>query len=181
MWGPTHTQPTNQESPDSHEDRLGRVRHVVQEERRANIQQGQVLVAEEFIRSVISRVGPMRRSQDQIPRSFRRQQWSALNVPLMWAAAEGDRDCGVLRWLRSRADTLPPLSVGGEDVSAHDAAVVGWALNPDKTCRNGFTTRVSHVPDGEPISAGEHRNGSGTQRSTEMCAEWAARRCTSTL
>ena len=74
--------------PDSHEDRLGRVRHVVQEERRANIQQRQVLVAEEFIRSVISRVGPVRRSQDQIPRSLRRQQWSALNVPLMWAAAE---------------------------------------------------------------------------------------------
>ena len=69
----------------------------------------------------------------------------------MWAAAEGDRDCGVLRWLRSRVDTLPPLSVGGEDVSAHDAAVVGWevlttrcavwGLNPDKTSRNGFTTK----------------------------------------
>ena len=163
----------------------------MQEERRANIQQRQVLVAEEFIRSVISRVGPVRRSQDQIPRSLRRQQWSVLNVTLMWAAAEGDRDCGVLRWLRSRADTLPPLSVGGEDVSAHDAAVVGWevlhntmrswALNPDKTCRNGFTTRVSHVPDGEPISAGEHKNGSGTLRSSEMCMEWVVRRCTSTL
>ena len=158
---------------------------MVQEERRANIQQRQVLVAEEFIRSVISRVGLVRRSQDEIPRSLRRQQWSALNVPLMWAAAEGDRDCGVLRWLRSRADTLPPLSVGGEDVSAHDAAVAGWEVLHDtmrsKTCRNGFTTRVSHAPDGEPISAGEHKNGSGTQRSPEMCAEWVARRCTSTL
>ena len=86
--------------PDSHEDRLARVRLVVQEERMANIQQRQVLVAEEFIRSVVSRVGPVRRSQDEIPRSLRRQQWSALK---MWAAAEGDRDCGVFRWLRSRA------------------------------------------------------------------------------
>ena len=47
-----------------------------------------------------------------------------------------------------------------------------WALHPDKTCRNGFTFRVSHAPDEEPISAVEHRNGSGTQRSPEMCAEW---------
>ena len=66
----SNPQPASQSGepvPDSHEDTLGRVRHVVQEERRANIQQRQVLVAEEFIRSVISRVGPVRRSQDQIP------------------------------------------------------------------------------------------------------------------
>ena len=89
--------------PDSHEDRLARVRHVVQEEASFGW-------------------------QDEIPSSLRRQQWSALNVPLMWAASEGDRDCGVFRWWRSRADTLPPLSVGGEDVSAHDAAVAGWEV-----------------------------------------------------
>ena len=91
--------------PDSHEDRLARVRHVAHEERRANIQQRQVLVAEEFICSVMSRVGPVKRSHDEIPRSLRRQQWSALNVPLMWAAAEGDRDCGVFRWLRRCTST----------------------------------------------------------------------------
>ena len=94
--------------PDSREDRLARV-SMSCKKRRANIQQRQLLVAEEFIRSVVSHVGPLRRSQGEIPRSLRRQQWSALNVPLMWAAAEGDRDCGVFGWLRSRADTLPTI------------------------------------------------------------------------
>ena len=66
-------------------------------------------------------MGPLT-SEDEISRVLRRQQWSALNVPLMWAAADGDRRCAVLKWLASRAEVLRPVNVGGEKFQ------VGWQL-----------------------------------------------------
>ena len=71
------------------------------------------------------------------------------------------------------------MSVGGEEVSAHNAAVAGWEVlhntmrSLDIESRQDLSEWISqpgfsHAPDGEPISAGEHRNGSGTRRSPEM-------------
>ena len=88
VWDVGSNHPANQSGesvPDSHEDKLARVRHVVQEERRAKIQQRHLLVAEEFIRSVVSRVGPVRRSQDEIPRSLRRSTVVCVERFINWA------------------------------------------------------------------------------------------------
>ena len=53
--------------------------------------QRQVEAAAQSIRRLASRVGPV--IGEGIPREIRRHQWSALNVPLLWAAAEDDRLC----------------------------------------------------------------------------------------
>ena len=80
---------------DSHDQIVAHVRHATQQERRLDAHQRQVRDAKDFIRSVVSRVGLLT-SEDEVPRVSRRQQWSALNVPLMWAAADDDRQCAVL-------------------------------------------------------------------------------------
>ena len=92
--------------PDSHERRFMRVRQAVRRER--GVGQRQVEVAAESIRRLASRVGPT--SGEGIPREIRRHQWSALNVPLLWAAAEDDRLCPLIQWLREKAQSLPGLS-----------------------------------------------------------------------
>ena len=58
---------------DSHEERFARVRQTIQHERR------QIAAVEQFIRTVVERVGPINPEMD-IPRRLRRQQWSVLNV-----------------------------------------------------------------------------------------------------
>ena len=94
--------------------------------------QRQVLDAEAFFTRVCERVGPLHRMEDGIPRSIRRQQWSALNVPLMWSAAEGNRGCAVLEWLIAKAQQTPSLHVAGEEVPGRQAALMGWeALQGD--------------------------------------------------
>ena len=102
-----------QEIPDSHDQRVARVRDAMIEERR----QRQVRDAEVFM---TKRVGPVLRTEDSIPRTTRRQQWSALNVPLMWSAAEGNRGCSVLEW------QVSSFNVAGEEVSGRGAALIGW-------------------------------------------------------
>ena len=37
----------------------------------------------------------------------------------MWAAASGDADCHLLQWLEARAERLPPMRVGDEQISGH--------------------------------------------------------------
>ena len=77
-WNPSA--PDDVAPMDSHDERLARVRDAINQERR----QRQVLDAEVFFTRVCERVGPLHRTEDGIPRSIRRQQWSALNAPLMW-------------------------------------------------------------------------------------------------
>ena len=55
-----------------------------------------------------------------------RGQWSALNVPHLWAAAEDDRHCPVLTWLCDRSQSLQNVSVAGVQVAGPDAVMVGW-------------------------------------------------------
>ena len=50
----------------------------------------EVHAGSQFVRTVASRVGFVDES-GTVPRQLRHQQWSAFNVPLMWAAASGTR------------------------------------------------------------------------------------------
>ena len=43
----------------------------------------------------------------EIPRKIRRQQWSVLNVPLLWTAAENDKRCPMILWLVDVTQTVP--------------------------------------------------------------------------
>ena len=61
-----------------------------------------------------------------VPRAIRHQHWSVVFVPLMWAAACGDRECPVLQWLGRAAACGPPIIVGGIEMPAEDAVFVGW-------------------------------------------------------
>ena len=75
---------------DSHDHRLSRVRQ--------RVKRSDVAAVVEVFRTLSGRVGPVRANQE-VPRQILRQTWSALNVPLMWAASSGDEECPVLLWL----------------------------------------------------------------------------------
>ena len=83
-----------------------------------------VHVAAESIRLLALRVGP--HDSEDIPREIRRHQWSALNVPWLWSAAEGDFDNPVVRWLVEESERVPTVIVAGVQMSGLDAAVTGW-------------------------------------------------------
>ena len=84
--------------PDSHDDRLRRVRQVVRHDApqgtpREVVQGGtspmlhrQARAAQILIQELSRRVGSLP-GGTSIPRIVREQRWSPLNVPLMWAAA----------------------------------------------------------------------------------------------
>ena len=128
-WGAEacpETVPVTQVDPgDSHDHRLARVRHAMQHERRLDARHRQIRDAENFIRDVSRRVGPIDVA-DGVPRVLRRQQWSPFYVPLMWAAAEGDRQCALLKWMISLARTLPLLD--GQVITSEEALTVGWEV-----------------------------------------------------
>ena len=130
-WGAEagpETAPVTQVDPgDSHDHRLARVRHAMQHERRLDARHRQIRDAENFIRDVSRRVGPIDVA-DGVPRVLRRQQWSPFYVPLMWAAAEGDRQCALLEWMISLARTLPLLDINGQVITSEEALTVGWEV-----------------------------------------------------
>ena len=76
------------------------------------------------VRLLVERVGRWDASEG-LPRAIRRQQWSIFNVPIMWAAATGDRSCGVLQWVAQSAENLS-ISVGGCDMTGSEAVFAGW-------------------------------------------------------
>ena len=82
---------------DSHEERLQRVREAMRHH--AHDESREVRRARDMVRSLADRVGRADPNAGVIPREIRRQQWSFLNIPLMWAASSGDRSCAVLQWL----------------------------------------------------------------------------------
>ena len=70
--------------------------------------------------------------------SLGQSEWSALNVPFMWFAAEGNRGCAVLEWLIAKAQ--PSLRVAGEEVPGREAVLMGWEALHDAV-RSGVTSR----------------------------------------
>ena len=74
----------------------------------------------QVFRQLVGRVVPVD-PQDDVPRAIRHQHWSAVFVPLMWAAACGDRECPVLQWLGHAAAGGPPIVVGGIEMPGEAA------------------------------------------------------------
>ena len=112
MWGRQNVQvmvSMGQDLTDTHEQRIRKVRHALQRERRG------VQLAANSIRLLAERVGPC--DMADIPWAIRSHQWSALNVPLMWAAAAGDRSHPVLQWLLEVAATIPEVTGAGIDLT----------------------------------------------------------------
>ena len=66
----------------------------------------------EVITSLAARVEPWQDDQEIHP-AMQRQQWSALNIPLLWAVAEGNRHCNVLLWLVQACHQVESITVAG--------------------------------------------------------------------
>ena len=92
------------------------------------------------------RVGPV--NTNEIPRAIRCHQWSALNVPLLWAASTGDRDHPVLQWLLEVLATIPTVTVVGIDMSGPTAAVTGWEALRDVLHSRGVRSREDLAEQG---------------------------------
>ena len=121
---------------DSHDQRLARVRRVMQRERRDRA----VQAASDFVASVVERVGPVDLA-GEVPRGVRRLRWSVFNVPLLWAAAAGDDDCAVLEWSSARAVSLPSMFVDGVQVPALEVLHIGWRVLCDTMRSWGVSSR----------------------------------------
>ena len=94
-------------------------------ERRVEAQTRAIDAAAEFLQRLVERVGSFR-IEDGVPREIRRQQWSVFNVPLMWAAAEGDNQCALLEWVSSVAERLPPVQTFRGELTGREVAQAGW-------------------------------------------------------
>ena len=91
--------------------RLERVRAALQEGRVT--QNREIRHAIEMVRALTARIGRPVDPSEGVPRGIRRQQWSAFNVPLVWAAANGDRSCPMLGWL---ANSVRDISIPARGV-----------------------------------------------------------------
>ena len=85
----------------------------------------EVMRAMEIVQSLAQRVGRVDLRAGFVPREIRRQQWSFLKIPLMWAASSGDSSCAVLQWLADSAQNVS-ISVGGDSMSGRDAVMAAW-------------------------------------------------------
>ena len=119
---------------DSHDQRFVLVSQQMQRERR------EVHAASQFIRTVAARVGFVDEG-GTVPRQLRHQQSSAFNLPLMWAAASGNADCHLMHWLEARAERLPPMRVGDEQVSGRATVCTSWEVLRNTLQSWGITSR----------------------------------------
>ena len=77
------------------------------------------------IRNLARRIGVLP-SQNDIPRQVLRQRWSALYVPWMWAAAEGNEQAPIASWIASTANAVTDVPVAGTPTGGHQAARAAW-------------------------------------------------------
>ena len=112
------------------DDELGRIpavrrrlRLVWDSEQNSN---SEVHAAATMVRSLADRVGPMPRGSI-LPGAIRRQRWSVMYVPLMWAAAGQAASCPLLEWLVLVTSAVSePVTLFGGEMPASVAARVGW-------------------------------------------------------
>ena len=118
---------------DSH-DQLRRVRQ--------RVNRTDVAAVVEVFRTLFRRVGPVTANQE-VPRMILRQTWSALNVPLMWAASSGDAECPVLLWLAHAGEQVEALSQGGRDLerTSSSARWVECFSESDEVVESAFAGR----------------------------------------
>ena len=74
----------------------------------------------DVITSIAARAGSLHDGQE-ILQSIERQQWSAFNIPLLWAVAEGDRNCPVLLWLARHCHEVERITVAGVETAGREA------------------------------------------------------------
>ena len=77
------------------------------------------------IRGLAQRIGFLP-SQNGIPHQVLRQRWSALYVPWMWAAAEGNEQAPILDWIASTANAVTDVPVAGTPTGGHQAVQAAW-------------------------------------------------------
>ena len=77
-----------------------------------------------MVMRLVDRVGHVDFSTGVISREIRQQQWSFLNIPLMWAAT-GDRSNVVLQWLAASAQNTS-VPVRGTSLPGNEAVMAGW-------------------------------------------------------
>ena len=148
---------SSQVVPDSHDRRFRHVRQAMQCERR------DVRSAAESIRLLAERVGPVH--TEDIPMEIRRHQWSALNVLLLWAAAEGSDEHPFVGWLVDVSERVTSVRVAGVTMRGRDAAVTGW-----EALRAVFKSRG--VGSREALAEWIHSQGFPMPR---WCAHFSAR------
>ena len=89
-------------------------------------QNAEVRAAVKTIRSLADRVGPTPRGSI-LPGVIRRQRWSVMYVPLMWAAAGQAASCPLLESLVLVTSAVPePVTLFGGEMPVSVAARVGW-------------------------------------------------------
>ena len=120
------------DTPDTHDDRLRRVRQALRQDAPQGIPcevvQGgtpqmlhrQARAAQILIQELSRRVGSVP-GGTSIPRIVWEQRWSPLNVPLMWAAAQ-EPSTPVLDWLIATIANFPAINFNGGLVEAGEAA-----------------------------------------------------------
>ncbi len=83
-------------------------------------------VAKMFV-SLARRAASSSPSAEAIPEPVRQQRWSALNVPLMWAAASDDREThAILEWIGQATANAPTITLpNGESAIIAEAVKTG--------------------------------------------------------
>ena len=100
-----------------------------------------VLEAARTIHNLAQRIG-RRDAHGEIPPAVQRQRWSALNVPLMWAAAGGNAGGPVLAWLASAADSVAAqVPYEGTEYAGRHLAEIGWAAMRDSMHERDIQSR----------------------------------------
>ena len=132
QWRESPSHSAAQDPLDSHQQRLSESGKPCEE---SGVGERQVEAAAESIRRLASRV------VFKIPRAIRRQHWSALNVPLLWAAAEDDRRCPMIVRLMEVTQTVPNVVVAGVPMAGPDAVMAGWDALRNSMRRMGIGFR----------------------------------------
>ena len=107
---------------------------------------------EGLFRTLGGRIGAVP-SGSPIPRVLRRQRWSPVNVPLVWAAAGEGRSTPVLDWMIRAAERIHNLVEFHEGhIPVGDAVMLGWTSLRD-------VLRSWRIENREHLTEWLHREG----------------------
>ena len=99
----------------------------------------EVRVAEGVIRELAASSVP---HEGPLPRAVRRQRWSPLNVPIMWAAAGSSASTPVVDWLaRISSSISEPFNFHENNLSVSEDVRIGWSAIRGVFRRWGISAR----------------------------------------
>ena len=142
--GPTLVPPPSEAYLRSlHNDRRARHRHVIWRAQEQGVeappatgasdrQRARVVQPHQSARAAADSVSTLAKGcrdipNGVIPRDVHEQRWSALNVPLIWAAAGSNDVCPIVDWLAAAADGAPLVDIGARSPLEPFLAVwEGW-------------------------------------------------------